>query len=602
MCGIAGILSINNKNIQQSSLQAMANAMAHRGPNGEGFYINTKQQIGFAHRRLSIIDLSIAGTQPMHYLQRYTIVHNGEIYNYVALKKALQQKGYSFTTATDTEVILAAYDCYKEECLQYFDGMFAFAIWDEQEQQLFAARDRFGEKPFYYFYDNESFYFASEMKALWAAGVPKVINPTMLCMYLGTGYTNIPLEPQLTFYKSIDQLKASNYIVIKCNNNKLLPQINTYWDIDKVTTTQITEAAAIEKYNELLQTSISNRLRSDVAIGTSLSGGLDSGSIVAILQQIGVNNYQSFSAVFPGYAKNEMEYIKLVNDLYQLESNFVAPSANDFCNDFDKIITIQEQPFISSSIYAQYKVMQLAKQQNVTVLLDGQGADETMGGYTKYIHWYLQELFLYDKKLFQQEVALYNYKFGLKNKMAAWFPAAASTQLQKNVTKQVQFHNFLTPEFVSTNFSKLLIHKPLVKKLNDLLYYNSMEFGLAELLRYADKNAMANGVEVRLPYLQHELVQFVFSLPSNYKMQNGYTKTILRKTVDKKLPDAIVWNKNKIGYETPQQEWLQQTFFVEKINAAKQKLVANGILQNTVLKAKTITEQDWRMMIAAEYL
>ena len=599
MCGIAGILSVNKNKVQQTSLQAMANALAHRGPNGEGFYIN--ENIGLAHRRLAIIDLSNAGMQPMHYANRYTIVHNGEIYNYIELKKTLQQKGYTFTSNSDTEVILAAYDCYKEQCLQYFDGMFAFAIWDKQEQQLFAARDRFGEKPFYYYYDNESFYFASEMKALWAAGIPKQMNTSMLCIYLGAGFTSIPLEPQLTFYKSINQLIASNYIVIKCSDNKLLPQLHTYWDIDKETKSTISEAEAIEKYNELLHSSIRNRLRSDVAIGTSLSGGLDSSSIVAILLHLGVHNYQTFSAVFPGFAKNEQEYIKLINELYNLQSNFIAPLANDFCNDFDKIITIQEQPFISSSIYAQYKVMQLAKQQNVTVLLDGQGADETMGGYTKYIHWYLQELFLYDKKLFKQEVNLYNYSFGLKNKMAAWFPAAASTQLQKKVTNQVRYSNYLTNEFVANNFNKLFVHKPLVKKLNDMLYYNTMQFGLAELLQYADKNAMANGVEVRLPYLQHELVQFVFSLPSHYKMNNGYTKSILRKTVDKKLPDAIVWNKNKIGYETPQQEWLQNTFFTEKIITAKQKLIANGILQKNVLTTKTTTEQDWRMMIAAEY-
>ncbi len=600
MCGIAGILSVNKNKVQHISLQAMSNALAHRGPNGEGFYIN--ENIGLAHRRLAIIDLSNAGQQPMHYLQRYTIIHNGEIYNYIELKKTLQQKGYTFTTNSDTEVILAAYDCYKEQCLQHFDGMFAFAIWDNQEQQLFAARDRFGEKPFYYYYDNESFYFASEMKALWAAGVPKQINQSMLCMYLGAGFTNIPLEPQLTFYKSIDELPAATYLQAFIITEKLQIQTVQYWDVDKETKTNISENDAIEKYNELLKQSISNRLRSDVVIGTSLSGGLDSGSIVATLQQLGVQNYQTFSAIFPGFAKNEQEYIKLVNEQFKLQNNFVAPTANDFSNDFDKIITIQEQPFASSSIYAQYKVMQLAKQQNVIVLLDGQGADETMGGYTKYIHWYLQELFLFDKKLFKQEVALYNYKFSIKNKMAAWFPAAASTQLQKKVVTQVRYNNFLNQNFIDTSFSKLFVHKPLVKKLNDILYYNTMQFGLNELLRYADKNAMSHGVEVRLPYLQHELVQFLFSLPSHYKMNNGYTKSILRKTADKKLPDAIVWNKNKIGYETPQQDWLQQSFFKEKIASAKQKLVAENIVDKRILKATTTTEQNWRMLIAVEYL
>jgi asparagine synthase (glutamine-hydrolysing) len=602
MCGIAGILSVNKKNIQLTALQKMAESIAHRGPDGEGFYINSNEQIGLAHRRLSIIDLTNAGKQPMHYLNRYTIIHNGEIYNYIELKNQLQQQGYTFTTATDTEVILAAYDKYKENCLQHFDGMFAFSIWDEQEQTLFAARDRFGEKPFYYYYDEEQFCFASEMKALWSIGIPRQMNNSLLCLYLGAGFTSIPLEPQVTFYQNIFSLPASNYIKIRWTENILQIKQEQYWDLDKVTISALTEKDATEKFSALFISSIQKRLRSDVAIGTSLSGGLDSGSIVAMLQQLSAPNYKTYSAVFPGFAKNELENINLVSNLYNLQSNFIEPSANDFIENFEKLIKIQEQPFISSSVYAQYKVFALAKKNCTTVLLDGQGADEILGGYTKYLHWHLQELFLYDKNKFKQEVALYNYNFGIKNKMAAWFPAAATTRLERNVVKQLQRKNNLQPSFVEANFSKLFIHKPLVKKLNDVLYYNTMQFGLEELLRYADKNAMANGVEVRLPFLQHELVQFVFSLPNHYKIKNGFTKNILRKAIDKKLPNVVVWNKNNIGYETPQEEWLKNTFFKEKINVAKQKLIANGILQKSTSNAKTITEQDWRMLLAVEYL
>jgi asparagine synthase (glutamine-hydrolysing) len=609
MCGIAGIFSTNPYNVQQPALQKMADTLKHRGPNGEGFFINPSNLIGFAHRRLSIIDLSNAANQPMHYLNRYTIIHNGEIYNYKELKTDLQKQGYTLQSNSDTEVILAAYAQYQEECLQYLDGMFAFAIWDEQEQTLFCARDRFGEKPFYYFIDDEQICFASEIKALWSIGIPKVINHSMLSLFMGLGYTNIPLEPQITFYKNIFSLPPATYFIAKKDsvNNSIIVQQEQYWDLDKVTTSTIKEEEAIEKFAELFYNSIQKRLRSDVAIGSSLSGGLDSSSIAAFLHQLGVSNYQTFSAVFQGFAKDESKYIDKVNNAFAINGNPVQPTQESFIADFNQLITTQEQPFVSSSIYAQFKVFEKAKQHNVTVLLDGQGADESLAGYTKYLHWYLQELFLYDKKRYKIELQLLKNNFpklawGFSNKMAAWFPGAATARLQSNAANDLRWKNNLTQDYVNTNFTKLFIHKPLVKKLNDVLYYNTMQFGLEELLRYADKNAMAHGVEVRLPFLQHELVQFIFSLPSSFKIQQGFTKSILRKVVDKKLPTEITWRKEKIGYETPQQDWLTNPFFVEKINAAKNKLMQQGIFEKTILSKKTTSEQDWRALIAAEFL
>jgi asparagine synthase (glutamine-hydrolysing) len=606
MCGITGIISLNKNKVEQNDLQKMANAIAHRGPNGEGFYINENKNIGLAHRRLSIIDLSQKGNQPLHYLNRYTIIHNGEVYNYIELKKTLEQVGYKFTSETDTEVIVAAYAHYGNTCLQYFDGMFAFVIWDEQEQQLFIARDRFGEKPFYYYTDNETFYFASEMKALWSVGLPKEINHSLMCLYLGLGYTSIPLEPQCTFYKNIFSLPPSHFINIKGLPNVLTMEIENYWDIDKETTINISEADAIEKFTELFTISIKRRLRSDVAIGTSLSGGLDSSSIVAFLHTLGKNSYHTFSAVFPSFEKDESKYINIVNHQFNIEGKTVAPNGKSFFEDFEKLNAIQEQPYTSASIYAQYKVFELAKQHNVSVLIDGQGADETIGGYTKYIHWYLQELFLYDKKLFKKELDDFekntNTFFGLSNKLAAWFPAPAANQLEKRAVNQLWWKSHLTQDYGNANFSRLMIHKPLVKKLNDVLYYNTMQFGLEELLRYADKNAMANGVEVRLPFLQHELAQFVFSLPSHYKLKQGYQKHILRKSVEAKLNNEITWRKDKVGFEAPQEKWIKDSFLVEKIKTAKEKLVALHILDKNILHAKSSNDQNWRILIAASYL
>ena len=279
MCGIAGIISANHNLVSKQRLAAMTQALAHRGPDGEQHYINSSGNAGLGHRRLSIIDLSEAAAQPMHYASRYTIVHNGEIYNYKELRETLRQKGYVFQTQSDTEVILAAYDCYGEQCLPYFDGMFAFAIWDEKEQELFAARDRFGEKPFFFFIDDEQFVFASEIKALWQAGVEKKMNEKMLFNYLTLGYTLNPGNQQETFFSSIQKLPARHFLKYKLHGHQL--SLEMYWDIDAATTTQQqSDDEAIARFKQLFTNSVAVRLRSDVPLGSSLSGGLDSSSVL----------------------------------------------------------------------------------------------------------------------------------------------------------------------------------------------------------------------------------------------------------------------------------------------------------------------------------
>ena len=257
MCGIAGVITPHQSIINTSLLKGMADAVMHRGPDGEGIWANAANTCGLAHRRLSIIDLSAAGNQPMHYMQRYSIVHNGEIYNYIELKKELQKNGYTFNSESDTEVILAAYDCYKERCLQYFDGMFAFAIWDEKHHTLFAARDRFGEKPFYYFMDKNAFAFGSEMKVLWAAGINKRIEDKTLLNYLALGYVQNPTDKSQTFYKNIFSLPPSHYAIFSLNEMELT--IKRYWDIDQKLRQNPREDSAINKLETLLKTSISRR-------------------------------------------------------------------------------------------------------------------------------------------------------------------------------------------------------------------------------------------------------------------------------------------------------------------------------------------------------
>jgi len=305
MCGIAGIISNNSSLITADRLKKMTDALAHRGPDAEGHWVNTTTALG--SRRLAIIDLSNAANQPMHYLQRYTIIHNGEIYNYIELKEELQKKGYSFSSRSDTEVIVAAYDHWKEECVDHFDGMFAFVVWDEKEKELFAARDRFGEKPFFYFLNNEQFIFASEMKALWAAGIERKVNLKLLFNYLTIGYVDNPNIPEETFFENISKLPAASYLKFSISGFQL--SISNYWDIDlENENKKVSDAEAIEQFGFLFQRSIQRRLRSDVAIGTSLSGGLDSSSIIATLHSLTSHNSPTtaFTSVFPGLVSYAM--------------------------------------------------------------------------------------------------------------------------------------------------------------------------------------------------------------------------------------------------------------------------------------------------------
>lgn len=620
MCGIAGIISSDPNIIHQSLLQRMADALAHRGPDGEGYWINKNNIAGLAHRRLAIIDLSPAAAQPMHYLSRYTITYNGEIYNYLELKNHLHTKGYTFYTQSDTEVILAAYDMYKEKCLQFFDGMFSFAIWDEKEQQLFAARDRLGEKPFYYYKEGNKFVFASEMKALWAIGISKKVEDKMLLNYLTLGHVQNPTDKSQTFYKTISSLMPAHYMVLDALTTKI--RIAPYWDIDKETMLSLPEETIFQRFEMLLNNSVAKRLRSDVTIGASLSGGLDSSSLAfCIDQQLKENNstkkFKTFSAVFPGFEKDEQSYIKQVASQFSFENYSITPTADGIITDFEKLCYHQEEPFPSSSIYAQYKVFELASQHKVRVMIDGQGADEILAGYHRYLHWYIQELVSHNKfALAKKERKLFikhkmPMKWGISNWLAAFLPSHVSIALEQKEFRRILRHPDISKKLMSSLKGREWdgIHKPIVTKLNDILYFSTMENGLEELLRFSDRNSMAHGTEVRLPFLNTELVEFIFSLPSAYKIRNGYTKYILRNVMDKKIPDSIVWRTDKIGYEPPQRLWMQNKQLVDYIHEAKKKLVNADLLEPTVLQKQVIplpaheaNNNDWRYLCLANIL
>ena len=598
MCGIAGIISLTDKPVRTNNISLMTDAISHRGPDGEGHWFDDNKQIVFGHRRLAIIDLSENGKQPMHYLDRYTITFNGEIYNYLELKEELVQKGYVFHSDSDTEVLLAMYDQKKEHCLQDLDGMFAFAIFDRTTQQVFCARDRFGEKPFFYSHFEESIFFASEMKALWASGIPKEPSKQRVFDYLAFNRMESFEHPESTFYDGILQLKPAHYFMIDLNTKQVGKQQN-YWHIDLNKKSTISFEQATSEFKRLLIQSIERRLRSDVPVGSSLSGGLDSSSIVSLISTMKAENQRqhTFSARFPNFKKDEGTYIDLMNKQTGSEPHAVFCTEESLEETLPDLFRIHEEPFGSTSIAAQFKVMQLAKETGITVLMDGQGADEYLAGYSSFYLNYAAELRSSGRSALAKFKQSYQTHFGtnLVTGRTFWIDANYPDlrdliRKLKNKTQKPQYYKQFDPTFL--NLVKTGTYKTGFKNtLNEALLDSLTKSSLQTLLRYADRNAMANSREVRLPFLSHTLVEFVFSLPSSYKIREIWTKAILRFSLSDLLPSEIVWRKEKVGFEPPNYKAISQ----DQVTWAIDLLVKNHVLNPNHI----LPEKNWEYVQVA---
>lgn len=554
----------------------MGELLAHRGPNGRRTWINADGTAGFSHTRLCVIDTTEAASQPMHYLERYTIVYNGEIYNYIELRDVLSKQGFQFSSASDTEVVLAAYVHYREKCVEHFDGMFAFALWDDEEETLFCARDRFGEKPFYY-NDDDGFTFASEIKALFTAGVDNATDDGMLLHFFGTGRTVDPTEGSRTFYSDIKKLPAAHWLKFDLQSDSVTVQ--QYWDVSK-TVHEISLKDALARLDELLTVSVKRRLRSDVPLGTSLSGGLDSSAIASTIARLGVDGLKTFTAAFPGFEKDEAARARSVAQHLGFANYMTEPTADDLADNLGKLAYYHDEPIGSASVYAQFKVFELAANHGVTVLLDGQGADEILAGYDHYRKW----------------------------KLRSYLPEVTAAMLE-SIEKGSIAHSSINREFLAATIGDVEVVKPVVRQLNDILYFDVFRAGLEQLLRYADRNSMAHGREVRLPFLNHELVDFAFGLKADYKINDGYTKWLLRKLMTDKLAHETVWVTRKTGFEPPQKAWMETGRMKEYLTESKKELVRMGILDKAVLNQRPSSNEafekhahDWRWMAASAFI
>lgn len=617
MCGIAGIISMRDR-VSHSRLKVMTDSLRHRGPDGEGWWYNDDGAVGLGSRRLAILDLSKEGNQPMLSTDgRYCIVYNGEIYNYKEIRATHAQRGIRYHGNSDTEVALNHFTLFGENALRDFDGMFAFAIWDAAQRELFCARDRFGEKPFHYFHQpGVEFLFASEIKALLAAGLQRSINHSKLY-----GYFRNPANPLVpgggdeTFFEGVRKLGSATCMFVSQQGS--LRSRKRYWHISQDVKTELSFDDAKEEFTDVFRESVARRLRSDVSVGSSLSGGIDSSAIVCLVRELQpAATYNTFSARFNDFEADEGEYIALVNEWAQTVSHLVFPTEADLAGEIGEFCYFQDEPVESSSAFAQWSVMRRAAQDGVVVLLDGQGGDETSAGYYEYIPAYLAELARADRAAAELEAAAFEDRYKLDST-----PKLNSTESRFDVMRRAiaTLKQEARRRFASTPIARNLPTDTFLSRaylwehgvderlgdveppndLNSELARDLIDGKLENYLRYADRSSMAHSREVRLPFLSHKLVELMFSLPARYKMQGGWTKYLVRKALDGRVPPRVLWRKDKVGFATPSEKWLNSPAMQARARDAHSYLVREGIVNKSWVSRG---EHDWAMVMAYHLL
>jgi asparagine synthase (glutamine-hydrolysing) len=537
MCGIAGFIGRKNPQL----LKSMLNGLKHRGPDDESLVEFDNVSLGY--RRLAVIDLE-TGNQPFfNEDQSLCLFYNGEIYNFQDLRRKLSD--HRFRSQSDGEVIVHGFEEWGEDVFAKLNGMFAIALYDLRKKRLFLVRDHFGIKPLYYYFDsrNQRLLFASEIRALFQdPKTPKVPNEAIIYQYL---VHRVHDHSEETFFAGIKKLLPGEIMKISLEKGDLKINKRKFWSLDfnhLNNRTHVSERELAEKFAKLLQESVRLRLVADVPVGVCLSGGLDSSTISILVDELSGEPQKTFSAVFPGEKNNEREFIDAVNRQTSAQSHLVYPQSSELFNELEDLVRVQEEPFISSGPYAQYCVMREAANE-VKVLLDGQGGDELLAGYDPYFLVYLRQL-LQDKKLclFARELL------------------AVRTLLFKFARRRWQQHSTINVfSLLNSAFCNRAVYcAPPSSNFKQRLHEDVFKYSLPALLRYEDKNSAAFSLESRVPFLDPNLVEFVFSLPNDLIIKDGINKYILRQAMKDKLPPKVYNRRWKVGFTTPEDVWFRQ--------------------------------------------
>ena len=583
MCGITGIYALNNSEVNKHLLLRMNNKIRHRGPDDEGYFLSNTQtesfeyacgdqtqeelkaslnslnqcdyaDLGLGFRRLSIQDLSVKGHQPMaDPEERAVIVFNGEVYNFIELREELKAKGYSFKSLTDTEVILNAYLEWGENCVHRFNGMWAFALWDIKEKKLFCSRDRFGIKPFYYTNQNNQFIFASEIKAILES-IPAKVNKDTLCKYFYNDEIDTSSD---TFFEEINQLSPGHSLTVK----KGILKVKHYYTLEKKI--KPIQDNSVRGFFEKFRKAVKLRLRSDVSVGFALSGGVDSSSIVGMAYNIsGKEKKDTFSIVYPGTAIDESTYIDAVIQKTQFKNHQLTPSKEDLKLDLDNFIFYQEEPVPDLSYYNEYRLRNCIQEKKVVVCLEGQGADEIVTGYRSFVlpfYFDLIESFQWKRLITEIKDFKNLYPQTFLNILLRYcvskLPQEFIQTLKKRIKKK---HNPLINSNYFGSLPNMISPKNKGSNLNSALMNSLRIHSLPKQLTRADKSAMAHSIECRFPFLDHNLVEYSFSLSNDKKMQNGVTKKVLRLAMKEYIPNKVFNRRDKKGFLSPQVTWIRE--------------------------------------------
>lgn len=574
MCGIAGILHFDQERKADPLLiKKMTDQLIHRGPDGEGYY--THKNLALGHRRLSIIDLH-TGEQPMYNEDKsLVLIFNGEIFNYIELREELKEYGFKFKTSSDSEVIIKAYQKWGIHCQNKFNGMWAFALWDERKQQLFLSRDRIGEKPLHYtIYDN-TLVFGSEIKSILTYGVPKILNPELLEIYLTLSYIPAPF----TFYKDIMKLKAGHCLIIE---NKQVRELQ-YWDLPEIDEKNMIsdKNQVYENFENLFTDSVRLRMRSDVSYGAFLSGGLDSSSIVALMSEISSLPVETFTIGFNEKSFDERDLALLVSNKFNTNHNEYVLEPETFSESLAKISYHFDEPFGDSSAIPTGYVSKFAASK-VKMVLTGDGGDELLSGYTIYqgekfashyqrlpsvirsglpsiitaISKPINGTLRYKLNRIQNVFHSSNLNFQMR-----YLSKSASVDLPIIKALVKDFKTFPIEQYLGDFLKKCTYKDPFYK----LMFLNFKLSLPGDMLAKVDRMSMAHSIETRTPFLDFRLIEYMAKVHKEVKMNNYERKTILRNTIGKKMPEAIM-NAPKKGFGIPLRKWFRGNQFNDNLN------------------------------------